>query len=742
MKTVILAEKPSQAKAYAETFQQRKRHEGYYEISDPLFAGEVTITYGFGHLVDMVAPGAYEERWAKWSLENLPIFPETFRYEVPMDKRAQFSIVKRELQSADTIIIATDGDREGEAIAWSIIRQANAFSKEKNYLRLWINSLEKEAIYEGFKNLQPGKNYFPKYKEAQARQNADWLIGMNGSPLYSLLLQRKGIDGSFSLGRVQTPTLYMIYQLQEEIKHFKKETYFEGEGLITTNKGQFSGKIVPKKAFKTQEELTKEIEKLGAHLGKQNGRILEVTKKEKRLHSPRLFSLSSLQTKMNQLMKASAKATLDAAQGLYESKFLSYPRTDSFYITENEHQYLVKHLQNYKKFLGIEEVQTTEIKAKKRYVDAKKVQEHHAIIPTKTIPTPARFAKLSKLQQAIYLQVLRTTVAMFAADYIYEETTVMTGVQQLKLKSIGKIPLQQGWQEILRIKSKKKEAQTLPPIVENEEAEVELKSMEKETQPPKPYTEGTLITAMKTAGKTLDNDEAQEILKEVEGIGTEATRANIIENLKQKHYIEVNKNEITVTPKGITLCKAVANEPLLTSAEMTARWEGYLRKIGKQEGTPSVFLENIKKFILHLLAEVPNQIDKVDFSDEISGTRQIKAMEKKNDQLGRCPKCKKGIVMLYPKIATCLNPECDFKLWPTVAKKKLTKTNLRDLLSKGKTSKVVKGFTSKKGKFDAVLVLKEDMTIGFSFPWIENSGTKAVDGNKETSRKNNENEVE
>ncbi|HAZ0708054.1 DNA topoisomerase [Enterococcus faecium] len=642
MKTVILAEKPSQAKAYAETFQQQKRHEGYYEISDPLFAGEVTITYGFGHLVDMVAPGAYEERWAKWSLENLPIFPETFRYEVPMDKRAQFSIVKRELQSADTIIIATDGDREGEAIAWSIIRQANAFSKEKNYLRLWINSLEKEAIYEGFKNLQPGKNYFPKYKEAQARQNADWLIGMNGSPLYSLLLQRKGIDGSFSLGRVQTPTLYMIYQLQEEIKHFKKETYFEGEGLITTNKGQFSGKIVPKKAFKTQEELTKEIEKLGAHLGKQNGRILEVTKKEKRLHSPRLFSLSSLQTKMNQLMKASAKATLDAAQGLYESKFLSYPRTDSFYITENEHQYLVKHLQNYKKFLGIEEVQTTEIKAKKRYVDAKKVQEHHAIIPTKTIPTPARFAKLSKLQQAIYLQVLRTTVAMFAADYIYEETTVMTGVQQLKLKSIGKIPLQQGWQEILRIKSKKKEAQTLP----------------------------------------------------------------------------------------------------LTSAEMTARWEGYLRKIGKQEGTPSVFLENIKKFILHLLAEVPNQIDKVDFSDEISGTRQIKAMEKKNDQLGRCPKCKKGIVMLYPKIATCLNPECDFKLWPTVAKKKLTKTNLRDLLSKGKTSKVVKGFTGKKGKFDAVLVLKEDMTIGFSFPWIENSGTKAVDGNKETSRKNNENEVE
>ena len=174
MKTVILAEKPSQAKAYAETFQQLKRHEGYYEISDPLFAGEVTITYGFGHLVDMVAPGAYEERWAKWSLENLPIFPETFRYEVPRDKRAQFSIVKRELQSANTIIIATDGDREGEAIAWSIIRQANAFSKEKNYLRLWINSLEKKQYMKVLRISNLERTIFQNIKK---RKQGRMLIG-------------------------------------------------------------------------------------------------------------------------------------------------------------------------------------------------------------------------------------------------------------------------------------------------------------------------------------------------------------------------------------------------------------------------------------------------------------------------------------------------------------------------------------------------------------------------------------
>lgn len=719
MKTVILAEKPSQAKAYAETFKKRKRHEGYYEISDPLFTGEVTITYGFGHLVDMVPPGAYDERWKKWSLANLPIFPETFRYEVPKDKWAQFSIVKRELQSADTIIIATDGDREGEAIAWSIIIQAQAFKKEKKFLRLWINSLEKEAIYEGFKHLRPGENYFPKYKEAKARQNADWLIGMNGSPLYSLLLQQKGIDGSFSLGRVQTPTLYMIYQLQETIRHFKKEPYFEVEAQITSEQGQFIGKLDPKKAFKTAEMLRQEIEKLGAHLGKQSGQILEITKKEKQISSPRLFSLSSLQTKMNQIMKASAKATLDAAQGLYESKFLSYPRTDSSYITENEHQYLVKNLTRYKDFLGIGTVEKPEVHPKKRYVDAKKVQEHHAIIPTKTIPSKERFAQLSRLQQAIYLQVAKTTIAMFAENYIYEETTIYTGVSELRLKSVGRVPIKPGWQKILAPKTKKKELQVLPTVEKDQIVEVDLKSLEKETQPPKPYNEGTLITAMKTAGKTLDDEEAQEILKEVEGIGTEATRANIIENLKQRHYIEVNKNEITVTAKGITLCKAVAQEPLLTSAEMTAQWEGYLKKIGNKEGTPEVFLENIKKFILHLLEAVPKQIPQVDLSAEINGTRQIKAMEKKSDQLGRCPKCKKGMVMLYPKVATCSNSECDFKLWPTIAKKKLTKTNLRELLSKGKTSKVIKGFTGKKGKFDAVLLLKEDLSIGFSFPWME-----------------------
>ncbi|MFV0561022.1 MAG: DNA topoisomerase III [Enterococcus sp.] len=717
MKTVILAEKPSQAKAYADSFKKSARKDGYYEIIDPLYPEGAIITYGFGHLVDMVPPGTYDPRWKKWSLEELPIFPEKYRFEVPRDKKKQFAIVKKFLKDAETIVIATDSDREGESIAWSIIQQAGAFTKGKTYLRLWINSLEKDAIYQGFQNLQPGQNYFPKFKEAQSRQIADWLIGMNGSPLYSLLLRKKGITGSFSLGRVQTPTLFMIYQLQEAIKVFVKEPYFEGSALITSQAGEFSGKLDPKKKFKTKDEVIAYLKEKGAVPGEQEGVIRDVETKQKSLVSPRLFTLSSLQSRMNQLMKASAKATLEATQGLYEAKFLSYPRTDTPFITDSEHAYLVQNLERYKSFFGLETTETPVHQAKRRFVQNDQVQEHHAIIPTKTIPTKARYEKLSPLQKAIYQQVVKTTIAMFAKEYVYEETTVFTGVQQLVLKSVGKVPIHLGWRQILPVGKKEQQKDTLlPKVMAGESVRVTLETLEKETQPPKPYTEGTLITAMKTAGKTVDDEQAQEILNEVEGIGTEATRANIIETLKKKEYIQVEKNYLYVTPKGSILCQAVEKEALLTSAEMTAKWEGYLNKIGKQEGSQEAFLANIKKYITHLLDVVPQQLEQTDMTQLQAAHKQVQSEKPATGLLGVCPKCKKGKVNLYPKIATCNNKECDFKLWPTIAKKKLTKTAMKELLKDGRTSKPVKGMKGKKGSFDAYIVLKEDFTTGFEFP--------------------------
>ena len=343
MKTVILAEKPSQAKAYSDSFFKSTRKDGYFEIQDRLFPGETVITYGFGHLVELDSPDMYDENWKQWSLEHLPIFPTHYHYHVPKDKKKQFNVVKQQLQSADTIIIATDSDREGELIAWTIIQQAGA-DHGKTFKRLWINSLEKEAIYQGFQQLRDAEETYPKFEEAQARQIADWLIGMNGSPLYSLLLQQKGIPGSFSLGRVQTPTLYMIYQLQEKIRNFQKEPYFEGKAQVIAQNGAFDAKLDPNETQATQEAFEAYLKEKGVQLGKQPGTIHQVETEKKSAASPRLFSLSSLQSKMNQLMKASAKDTLEAMQGLYEGKYLSYPRTDTPYITEGEYAYLLDHL--------------------------------------------------------------------------------------------------------------------------------------------------------------------------------------------------------------------------------------------------------------------------------------------------------------------------------------------------------------------------------------------------------------
>ncbi|WP_275350654.1 DNA topoisomerase III [Enterococcus faecium] len=545
MSTVILAEKPSQALAYASALKQSTKKDGYFEIKDPLFTDETFITFGFGHLVELAEPGHYDEKWQNWKLESLPIFPDRYDFEVAKDKGKQFKIVAELLKKANTIIVATDSDREGENIAWSIIHKANAFSKDKTFKRLWINSLEKDVIRSGFQNLQPGMNYYPFYQEAQTRQIADWLIGMNASPLYTLNLQQKGVQGTFSLGRVQTPTLYLIFQRQEAIENFKKEPFFEVEASIKVNQGSFKGVLSPTQRFKTQEELLAFVSSKQAKIGNQEGIIADVQTKEKKTNSPSLFSLSSLQSKVNQLYKATASQTLKAMQGLYEAKLLSYPRTDTPFITENEFAYLKANFGKYSGFLGLD-LEMVQTEPRKRYVDGSKVQEHHAIIPTKQVPTESALAKMDDLQRKIYALVVKTTVAMFLPDYLYEETKIQTKVADLLFQSIGKTPKQEGWKILFKqqTKEEKEDVQTLPLVIIGERAEVGVKSVEKETQPPKAFTEGTLLTAMKTANKTVDDEEAIKILQEVEGIGTEATRASIIEALKQKEYIQVIKNKL------------------------------------------------------------------------------------------------------------------------------------------------------------------------------------------------------
>jgi DNA topoisomerase-3 len=706
MSTVILAEKPSQALAYASAFQKSEKKQGFFAVSDPLFKDETFVTFGFGHLVELVAPRFYDEKWDKWAIDTLPIFPSEFKFEVSKDKKTQFSIVSKLLKEAKTIIIATDSDREGENIAWSIIEKANAFTDSKDFKRLWINSLEREAIREGFSNLKNGLDYLPYYKEAQTRQFSDWLIGMNGSPLYSLSLQSKGINEKFSLGRVQTPTLYMIYSRQLEIETFKKTKYVEVESNISSGTEGFKAVMKPKQRFDNEQKGLEFLKDQELVPGNQEGVIKKLEVQEKKTNSPLLFSLSSLQSQANKQFKASASETLKAVQGLYEAKLLTYPRTDTAVVTENEFKYLREHLSEYKQFLSIDVVET-QTEARKRYVDNEKVQEHHAIIPTKRVVDQTIFEKLSPLQQNIYTLILKTTIAMFLSDYRYEETTIDTAVKNVIFTAKGKVPLDQGWKQIFSDTEEKETV--LPKVKENDQVSVEILFVEKETQPPKAYTEGTLITAMKTAGKTVDDVDSQKLLNEIEGIGTEATRASIIETLKNKEYIVTQKNNLVVTEKGKILCEAVSSERLLTSAEMTAEWETYLKKIGKGEGNQEQFISNIKKFIVHLLDNVPSAIDQLN----ISGYQAAATAEKEKNAVGNCPNC--GSLVLEKKgFYGCSGyPKCTFSVNNVFRSKKLTKTNIKQLLSDKETT--IKGIKKKDSSstYDAIVGMNQKGFLEF-----------------------------
>lgn len=707
--TVILAEKPSQAASYAGALKHSVKKDGFFEIQDPIFSDETFITFGFGHLVELAEPGYYDEKWKNWALDALPIFPQQYDFQVAADKKKQFKIVSGLLKKADTIIIATDSDREGENIAWSIIHESGAFSNTKVYKRLWINSLEKDVIRSGFQNLKPGMDYYPFYQEAQTRQIADWLIGMNGSMLYTLNLRSKGANGTFSLGRVQTPTLYMIYQRQQLIEHFKKEPFYEIESLIKATTGSFKALLSPSQRFSTKEELLSFVSSKDATIGTQPGTIKDLQTKMKKTNSPNLFSLSSLQSKINQLYKATASQTLKAMQGLYEAKLLSYPRTDTPFITDSEFQYLKANYDSYARFLSIDEPMAQD-QPRKRYVDGSKVQEHYAIIPTKQVASESAFNKLDDLQKKIYLLVMKTTIAMFLPDYTYEETVIETMVSTLCFKATGKVPKVEGWKILFKADTTKEneESQTLPAVMIGEAIQAEVKSVQKETQPPKPFTEGTLLTAMKTANKTVDDEQAIKILQEVEGIGTEATRASIIETLKQKEYIKVEKNKLIVTEKGKLLCQAVESQHLLTSAEMTAKWETYLKKIGKKEGNQETFIANIKKFIVHLIEHVPDDVQKLNFH-----TYQAEVKKETDKQtIGKCPKCG-GNVVSKKSFYGCSNyPTCTFTLSDQFRKKKLTKTNLKDLLVGKET--VVSGIKkADKTTYNAKIKLSDTGQITF-----------------------------
>lgn len=488
-------------------------------------------------------------------------------------------------------MIATDSDREGEAIARLIINLSG--NSRKTIKRLWINSLETSEIKKGFQNLKDGQSFYSTYKEAETRQIADWLVGINLTRLYTLYMQKNGMRGMFSVGRVQTPTLFLIYQRNEEIKHFVSKLFYELYATFTHSNGKYKGKY--KERFDTLENLDgfKETNQLEQA---ENAEVTNVKVEEKRQYAPKLFSLSDLQSFANKRFKYSADKTLSIAQKLYEKKVLSYPRSDTNYIGSPEFDYLKSNLSRYLELAGVG-ISEPQLNENKRYVDGSKVQEHYAIIPTKTLP---KLSDVTKDEKNIYLLVLYSTLAIFEKPYIYDETTIDTAINQVLFQSKGKTEKERGWKRLYKQEEKDKDDPLLPEVTVNDSVAFALETKEGKTQPPNYYTEGTLLTAMKHVGRAMDDKDSKDILKETEGIGTEATRASIIETLKKQDYIPISKSKIYVTEKGELLCRIIAEDEI-ANAGMTAQWERYLKKIRSQQGTQEAFLGSIERFVQHLI---------------------------------------------------------------------------------------------------------------------------------------------
>lgn len=700
---LILAEKPSQAKAYADAFKTR-RHDGYTEILPcTTFSEGAYITWGVGHLVELKEPHTYNPAWKRWSLGSLPILPERYEFQVSKSKYKQFQVVKKLIKATDHVINACDVDREGSNIFYSIYYMTGA--RNQLIQRLWINSLEADEVRKGFENLRDNKKDLQLYEEAKARQISDWLVGMNGSRLYTLLLKAKGMEEVFPIGRVQSPTVYLIYQRQREIETFVSEPFFEAEAIFTAANGTYKGKA---KLKEPKRELIAEALNSRNITKRTPGTIATVTHTDKRMPPPQLHSLSTLQATANRRWKASPATVLQTMQTLYEKKLVSYPRTDTRHITPSEFTYLVANIEGYQQLIE-QPFEVASRTPKKRYVDSSKVQEHYAIIPTKKIPTAATIAKLAPLERNLYEEVIRTALAMFHRDYLYTETKVTTDVNGLPFFTTGKTERDKGWKELFATPKKKEtDEPTLPPLEAVETVQSEISIKEGATQPPKPYTEGQLIAMMKTCGKLVEDQSETDILKEIEGLGTEATRSSIIETIKKHGYISVTKNIVSITDKGRVLCLAIEGS-LLASPSMTAKWETYLKKIGNGEGTGQHFLGSVSKFIHKLLEDVPPQLEKQTIDIVLPPSPSSHKSSYTRTEVAPCPRCKTGNIIAHKNFYGCSNYKNGCKqTFPGIfLKKSLTATQVKLLCTKGKTN-TIKGFTSADGnKFDAALEFKE-----------------------------------
>lgn len=721
---IVIAEKPDQAAKLAAPFSFTKKS-GYFEVKpNTYFPGGALITWAIGHLCELKAPEEYNPTWKKWTLETLPIIPDRFEYKVTKSKYKQFNVIKSLVKRPDIqeIIIGGDAGREGELIIRTILRVCGV---NKPMKRLWISSLTENAVKNGFANLLPEEKTRDIYFEALSRSCADWLIGINTSRLYTVLLKRNGVKDVFSIGRVQTPTLALIVKREHEIANFKSEPFWEVETEFN-----FDGKMLKAKWYKDNISRVQEERQAIAIANfciNKNVEINRIKRETKEYSPPLLFNLSALQATANKAYKFSPQNTLDILQKLYLKGVVSYPRSDSQFLTNEEAKTLPKILEQLSKidkYKGLLPPPTSSIMNNKRYVNEKKVTDHHAIIITEQIPD---VAMLSTEEEKIYDLVARQVIAAHYNNAIFSYTTIHSLVdKRAEFISKGKVLMEEGWRKVIyhsKDNSPTDKDELLPLVHENEQGIVAKANVKKgETQPPNRYSEGNLITVMKTAGKHLEDAELEKVLSKTEGLGTEATRAGIIGTLKDRNYIEVKKNQVFATAKGMLLIEALG-ESILTSPSMTAKWEQRLSEIGEGNASPKEFMEQVKKLADKLISDAnkrekewafnQNAVNKITANNPYN-----KRYNKEKTVVGKCILCE-GSIIDHGTFYGCSNyktANCKFSVSKKLLRKTISQSNIKKLLAAGETD-LIKGFKKGEKTFNAHLIWdKKERKINFKFP--------------------------
>ncbi len=714
--TLVIAEKPSVGRDLVAVLPGAfTKHEGYLE------GPEHVVTWAVGHLVQLADPDEYDDRFKKWRMADLPIVPDRFKLVVRDERsKKQMNVVKRLLDrdDVDRVVNACDAGREGELIFAYLYEKAGS---KKPVMRLWLNSMTKDAIRNAFGDLRPGAELATLEQAARSRSEADWIVGMNATRAATIRL-RSSFDGAVSLGRVQTPTLAILARREQEIRDFVAEPYWLVDAVLDpvdnepprTYEGRYHLGANPR--LKTAEEATAIVEACRG----QAGEITKLDKSERKERPELLYDLTSLQRHANRRYGFTARRTLAAAQRLYEEhKALTYPRTNSRYLTGD----MIPEIKPIARLLGDQSeyaqaaqyVLGLDVLPLGRVVNDAKVTDHHAIIPTRAERHPVD--KMSDDDRRIYDLVVRRFLAIFHPEAVFENTRVETTVASHIFRTRGKVLLVAGWRAVYGEMPDAEQSdddegreQQLPKLVRGEPVGVtDIASEEKLTKPPARYNDNSLLGAMETAGKLVDDEELREAMKE-SGIGTPATRAAIIERLIQVGYVERDGRALVVSEKGLNVIRLLG-EHALTSPGLTGDWERRLALIETGGDSREAFMGDIVKFTESTVGELD---------------RNLKDVRIPRANLGPCPVCGHDIVE-NRKGYSCWSredPGCGFVIWKSKAGKTLPVAVARELIKTGRTEKAVTGFKGRSGKsFRARLALQQTedgkWRVEFDEPWAK-----------------------